>query len=1071
MPSPVYTPATLMHIGKNVLNDRLLSRVTTSLWNRLKDLNICKTLNTRRGCFAGRQKQRRIPTRITPQHLLNSCETANQISRVTYGNLIQIPITKHSQGRTDFLQINNQYRRNTLRCSFMNCRSLCNKSTAINEFLQDRRLDVLMLAETWLHDDESDSSLITESLPPGYSIISVPRKGRGGGIATIFNSSLSVSQHPVPASIKSIELMEVRIKTPSSHITLATVYRPPPKNSNGFTVDDFVNDFTNFLSGHLTNNSPLVIAGDFNFHTDNPNCPNARKYRDILESFSMRQLITSATHRAGHTIDHIITRADDNTIADVRVEPIYAISDHFPLLFSINNFSRVGNTRKSVISRNMKAFSATDFAADLSTSIHLQSDADISANCELIYNTVRDTFDRHAPTRERLVPNRRPVPWINQSIIDARLKRMKAERDWRKSRLEVHRQIYRACRTDVVRLVESAKKSHYAGLVDDSAGNQKQLFQIVKGLLGHNNTSTVLPKHDDPLELANRFANFFINRVKLLTLNLGTVSGNSNHHLSQPVTELKSECRLDAFTPTTVDEIDEIIRTSPSSTCCLDPIPTKIFKHPDITQVLLPHITEMFNHSLRYGVVPTQFKEAVVKPLIKKPSLDHEVLKNFRPVSNLPFLSKILERIVAKRLTSHIVNNSLDEPLQSAYKPGHSIETALLKVQNDILLSLDEKKDVFLVLLDLSAAFDTVNHTILLNRLRDRFGLSDNVLMWFQSYLSNRSQCVLVNSTKSPFYPLDTGVPQGSVLGPILFNMYTSPLGELVASHGCLYSFYADDSSLYLSFTKDTAARMVSNLELCISDVRSWMSENFLCLNDDKTEFVIFSASSGDLSAGGITEIRVGDALIPVHCQAKSLGAILDSCLTMKPHIGQICRSAIFHLRRIALVRKYLSQHATEQLVHAFITSRIDSCNSLLLGLPKHQINRIQRVQNIAARIVTRSKITFHITPILYKLHWLPVSERIVFKILVLIFKSIHRLGPIYLSEMTKLYVPNRNLRSADQFKLCPVRSRTKNYGDRAFSVAAPTLWNNLPINIRQSPNLSAFKSNVKTFLFKSAFN
>ena len=162
----------------------------------------------------------------------------------------------------------------------------------------------------------------------------------------------------------------------------------------------------------------------------------------------------------------------------------------------------------------------------------------------------------------------------------------------------------------------------------------------------------------------------------------------------------------------------------PSSTCCLDPLTTKIFKHPDITQVLLPHITEIFNNSLRYGVVPAHFKEAVVKPLIKKPSLDHEVLKNFRPVSNLPFLSKILERIVAKRLTSHIVNHSLDEPLQSAYKPGHSTETALLKVTNDILLALDEKRDVFLVLLDLSAAFDTVNHTILLNRLRDRFGLS-----------------------------------------------------------------------------------------------------------------------------------------------------------------------------------------------------------------------------------------------------------------------------------------------------------------------------------------------------------
>ena len=161
----------------------------------------------------------------------------------------------------------------------------------------------------------------------------------------------------------------------------------------------------------------------------------------------MRQLVTCATHRAGHTIDHIITRADDSTVADVRVEPIYAISDHFPVLFSINNFSYVRNTRKSIKSRNMKSFSANVFAADLSASIRLQSDADISTNWDLLNNTVSDVFDRHAPTRERLVPNRRSVPWINQSIIDARLKRMKAERVWRKSRLEVHRQIYRDCRT------------------------------------------------------------------------------------------------------------------------------------------------------------------------------------------------------------------------------------------------------------------------------------------------------------------------------------------------------------------------------------------------------------------------------------------------------------------------------------------------------------------------------------------------------------------------------------------------------------------------------------------------
>ena len=953
----------------------------------------------------------------------------------------------------------------------MNCRSLCNKSTAVKEFIHECHLDVLFLAETWLRDDSSDLSLVSDSLPPGYNIISVPRSRRGGGVAVIFDSSLSVSQVPVTSSFNSIELLEVRIKTPSTHITAVTVYRPPPNKINSLTVDGFVDDFTNFLSSHLDNNSPLIIAGDFNFHVDDHNCTSAGKYRDLLDTFSLRQWISGPTHRAGHTIDHIITRIDDTIITDVRVEPIYAISDHFPLLFTINHRHCSAVNQQRIISRNMKCFSADSFANDVSSSIQLQPNTDVSRKLDVINRALRDTFDNHAPARVKLVQSRQPAPWINKSITNARSDRMKAERIWRKSKLEVHRQIYRELRTTVVRLVENAKRDYYSDLIDNSKGNQKQLFNIVERLIGQPRRSVHLPKYDNPSELANRFADFFLHRVKSLVSNLSQSSDDFHHQRSSPICESKPECRFETLMPTTTEEVLRTILSSPSSTCCLDPIPTKVLKQPEILQVLLPYINDLFNDSLRDGIVPTDFKHAVVKPLLKKPSLDHEIFKNYRPVSNLPFLSKVLERIVASRLTNHIASHSLSDPLQSAYKPGHSTETALVKVTNDILLALDAKHDVFLVLLDLSAAFDTVNHEILLSRLSDLLGVSGNALNWFRSYLSNRSQCVVIDSTKSCFRLIDTGVPQGSVLGPILFNVYTSPLGKLVASHGCLYSFYADDSSLYMSFKINVASLMASNLELCISDVRSWMSANFLCLNDDKTEFVTFSASSSNVSDDRIREIRVGDALIPVQSQAKSLGVMLDSGLTMYLHVNNICRSAMFHLRRIANIRKYLSKSDTEQLIHAFVTSRIDSCNSLLYGLPKYSINRIQRIQNIAARIVTRSRVTEHITPVLFQLHWLPVSQRIVFKILILTYKCIHSLGPSYLSSMVNLYVPTRNLRSADQFKLCHSRSRTKKYGDRAFSIAAPFLWNNLPIDIRRSPSLSSFKSSLKTHLFSSVFN
>lgn len=945
-----------------------------------------------------------------------------------------------------------------LKMQLLNIRSVSNKSSLLSEHIISKALDMLILTETWLSD--SDGPTINTLCPEGFSFMgearNSTRKTRGGGVGIIYSDRLCahISRVTIP-NYTTFEAMAFRIKSKTSR-RFAVIYRPPSS-----PIPLFLEEVESLLSELVNNCDEICIVGDFNIHAHS----HISQFTSILTSADLVQHITVPTHKYGHTLDFLITRDNDPNLKLCNVIN-YNFSDHYSVDFAVTLCASKQKQKMKV--RKLRKINPDAFAEALEEAVssHENATVDVDLLCNSYNEVVTQVMDSQAPLIEITPKQGKRKSWYNDSIHEARKMRRRLERKYKKTGLTVHLEMLRAQQGEVVRLIDQAKTIYFRNRLDNT--DMHTTFKTVKSIL-HPQVKS-LPAGDSNMDISNTFVKYFRDKVEEIRDALSSAGTDDGRDLP---TCPQAQVLLESFPTITVTEVAILVKQCPTKSCALDPMPTWLLKSDKVLQVVAPMLAETINASLRSGIFPSCFKKAVVTPVLKKANLDTNTLKNYRPVSNLTFVGKLMERIAAKHIIEHMSKNELFDTYQSAYRKGHSVETTLLHVKDYIDRALDEGDGVLLLLTDLSAAFDTVDHKILLDRLSSIIGVRSTALSWISSYLENRSQCVAVGGVESEEVALTTGVPQGSVLGPLLFLCYVRPLACVIQAHSLPRHGYADDNQVYTRFKlgdPESLQRAISVLESCVSDIRVWMARNKLKLNDNKTELLLVTPKyhmSRHLTNN--PSVTVGNvSILPSTC-VRNLGAMFDRHMNMTSQVDHVVKSMYLHIRLLSKIRHILDTETCKTVVNALVLSRLDFNNALLMEIPITLLNRLQRAQNAAARIVSGTRKYEHISPVLRSLHWLPVKERIKYKALLLVYKVVNDLcPPQYLTDILTYKTPARTTRSSFNTAQLSVKWPNKTVGERAFQCAGPRLWNKLTESVRRSPSLETFKSNLKTFLFST---
>ena len=934
----------------------------------------------------------------------------------------------------------------------------------IHDLILENNLDILCITETWLQPFES--AAISSLLPDTHNFFSNPREtGRGGGVAVIAIRSL-LEPTQKNGRYLTFESMEFCFTRNNSKYTIFNVYRPP--NSS---YGHFFGEFTSFLVDSQSRSGKIIYAGDFNFPVNKVEDTKAREFLEILDTFHLKNHVTMATHQSGNILDLIITNKDFEEMKNIAVESVNSISDHHVIYFNIES-EKPKIPEKIIRYRDKHKFCHVRFSRFLMEEVYEKfkiacphNEIQKCVNCYVkIFNQrVENYMEINAPLVEKKIKiTSKNNRWYNDQVKRKKRELRKAERKMHSQKTEQSKNEYRRLRQQKIDLIAKEKKIYYLDEIEKCGNNSSKLYKTLNFLLGRDLGGLVKPFCQNDENLANDFKSYFSEKIERINCEFENVLPTNEVCIPDFPT-----VKFEKFSP--VDElyIEKLLKSAKKTYCTLDSFNPRIMEGDNIVK-LVPMITDIVNLSLQSGKFPDNFKTAIVKPQMKGKN-DKEKLSSYRPVNNLTFISKIIEAACLHQLENHIESFEALPKFQSAYRKVHSVETSACRLYNDMIGIKANGKNSLLIQLDLSAAFDTVDIKILLQDLKD-LGIDGVVHEWFESYLSHRKFVVEIGSSHSSQADVSTGIMQGSILAPILFNIYTSGLPLVLHNHNVTSMFYADDTQILVEF--DESVDINEKLSEVFNSIKNWMKNRKLKLNVSKTE--AFLAKNNSIRSNpSFTDITVDDNQINLENPIRSLGIMFDTNLTLRNQIQSAKKKAIFNLLNIVRIAKFINKDSRIKLMHNLVFSHLDFGNSLYYNLPNRDLHGIQIIINNASRVIvgmprySRDRIT----PVNISLHFLPVRARIMYKICLLTHKALVLQKPAYLAELLVPHESLQSLRNSSNRQLQEPIIGNSSYSNRCFRYCAPRLYNKLSSELRVLESIDAFKKHLKTEIFRMAYD
>ena len=984
-------------------------------------------------------------------HLLVQADSADEIEPIPqsmYYNLDDFSIFLTESSTHDFTIVS------------LNSQSLRAKFDQIKIFMETNNynIDALILQETWLGNNDDTSYLHIN----GYDFISTPKRITGhGGLAMYVKSTLSskiLSNIDPGSELFEAQFIEIMIDSNHKKLVIGNIYRPPKENAENYSK--FIEEFSQIMSSFSRNNINVVIGGDFNINLLHINTkPIYHEFIDSVFTNAFLPQITLPTRFSEHSgslLDNFFTKVTENSSNSTSGVILTQISDHLPIFTKIP--LKLKGDRNGfftfVVSRNAESNFIDEIKeTDFHRHIDMGPYANPSANYNILSSRLETILRKHFSKRQIKIRHykHKKSPWVTHEIIRSIRYKDKLYKKFKSTPTDS--QYYNRNKINFTtysrilkKMIREAKHTYYQNYFSRFRNDISKTWSKINEIIGnrknkvernqtffHNNTLIT-----DEHIISEKFNHFFCNIAENIEQHDAHVrdDGEFRRYLDEP------NIRNFQFLEIGQNEVLETVKDLGSKTSSgHDQLSTSLLKK--IIGYIYKELTIIINQMIKSSIFPDDLKVAKIIPIYKKDN--PELFTNYRPIALLPAISKIFEKILSKQIHKHFNNNSLFINSQYGYRPQHSTQLAALELATRISEQLEAKKTPFNVYIDLSKAFDMLDHSILLEKLKF-YGFHQNAIQLCRSYLQNRKQYVDYNGKTSTLLNMRKGVPQGSILGPLFFIIFVNDLPK--ASNTFHSIMYADDTTLLASiedfdYSKNNNITEI-NRNICneLDKFSDWLKCNKLILNATKTKIMVFrTRGRGNVSLS----VEINQTHITQVTEFNFLGIIFDEHLSWKSHIDALrvkLSRAIGVLNRL---KNFLPNHILRFIYFALIHSHI-CYGQYLWGYMNDKISILQKK---AVRIITHSNRLTHTSPIFKSLKVLKFCDMLQLQEIKFFFQLEHNMLPGYFEDFVSHFTRNEFHHTRLTMVLTPVYYRLS-FMQKSFKPHIITTINTLDQQILQ---------------------